>query len=166
MGRDPDGKAKMINVDEHGNVKVQLTGSLSQLSKVTSDSASIVAVGTKEHVSFAASGTNLARLVDIGLYVPAVSGATSGTHALYVALGISGGSYDRLWQKSVAYNVSINCNTNSLLANSNTALGAILGGIVFSAGLQLRITYDNQTNAAQEGQRRYRIVKLEGGVPW
>ncbi len=26
MGRDPDGKAKMINVDENGNVKVQLSG--------------------------------------------------------------------------------------------------------------------------------------------
>ena len=28
MGRDPDGKAKMINVDEHGNVKVQLSGNI------------------------------------------------------------------------------------------------------------------------------------------
>ena len=27
MGRDPDGKAKMINVDEKGNVEVQLKGS-------------------------------------------------------------------------------------------------------------------------------------------
>ena len=27
MGRDPDGKAKMINVDENGNVKAQLNGS-------------------------------------------------------------------------------------------------------------------------------------------
>jgi len=27
MGRDPDGKAKVINVDENGNVKVQLKGS-------------------------------------------------------------------------------------------------------------------------------------------
>jgi hypothetical protein len=26
MGRDPDGKAKVINVDENGNVKVQLSG--------------------------------------------------------------------------------------------------------------------------------------------
>jgi len=26
MGRDPDGKAKMINVDENGNVKVQQSG--------------------------------------------------------------------------------------------------------------------------------------------
>ena len=26
MGRDPDGKAKIINVDENGNVKVQLSG--------------------------------------------------------------------------------------------------------------------------------------------
>ena len=28
MGRDPDGKAKIINVDENGNVKVQLSGKI------------------------------------------------------------------------------------------------------------------------------------------
>ena len=28
MGRDPDGKAKMINVDENGNVKVQQSGTI------------------------------------------------------------------------------------------------------------------------------------------
>ena len=28
MGRDPDGKAKIINVDENGNVKVQLSGTI------------------------------------------------------------------------------------------------------------------------------------------
>jgi len=28
MGRDPDGKAKMVNVDENGNVKVQLSGTI------------------------------------------------------------------------------------------------------------------------------------------
>jgi len=28
MGRDPDGKAKMINVDENGNVKVQQSGTM------------------------------------------------------------------------------------------------------------------------------------------
>jgi hypothetical protein len=31
MGRDPDGKAKVINVDENGNVKVQLSGTLTEL---------------------------------------------------------------------------------------------------------------------------------------
>ena len=31
MGRDPDGKAKMINVDENGNVKVQLSGTAMEL---------------------------------------------------------------------------------------------------------------------------------------
>ena len=31
MGRDPDGKAKMINVGEDGNVKVQLQGSVAQV---------------------------------------------------------------------------------------------------------------------------------------
>jgi len=36
MGRDPDGKAKIINVDENGNVKVQLSGTFAEdiLSKV------------------------------------------------------------------------------------------------------------------------------------
>ena len=31
MGRDPDGKAKMINVDENGNVKVQQSGTIVDL---------------------------------------------------------------------------------------------------------------------------------------
>ena len=31
MGRGPDGKAKMTNVDENGNVKVTLTGSVMEL---------------------------------------------------------------------------------------------------------------------------------------
>ena len=30
MGRDPDGKAKIINVDENGNVKVQLSGTMTE----------------------------------------------------------------------------------------------------------------------------------------
>jgi len=34
MGRDPDGKAKMINVDENGNVKVQQSGTNVQVAKV------------------------------------------------------------------------------------------------------------------------------------
>ena len=31
MGRDPDGKAKMINVDENGNVKVQQSGTIPEI---------------------------------------------------------------------------------------------------------------------------------------
>jgi len=31
MGRGPDSKAKIINVDENGNVKVQLSGTLTEL---------------------------------------------------------------------------------------------------------------------------------------
>ena len=37
MGRDPDGKAKMINVDENGNVKVQQSGTKVELLKEWSD---------------------------------------------------------------------------------------------------------------------------------
>jgi len=35
MGRGPDGKAKMINVDENGNVKVQLKGRYVRLSSAS-----------------------------------------------------------------------------------------------------------------------------------
>ena len=34
MGRDPDGKAKMINVDENGNVKVQQSGTNVEIVKI------------------------------------------------------------------------------------------------------------------------------------
>ena len=35
MGRDPDGKAKMINVDENGNVKVQQSGTIKDIHSIT-----------------------------------------------------------------------------------------------------------------------------------
>ena len=35
MGRDPDGKAKMINVDENGNAKVQLSGTVVETFNMT-----------------------------------------------------------------------------------------------------------------------------------
>ena len=41
MGRDPDGKAKIINVDENGNVKVQLSGTKSVTSEVLLDAVSV-----------------------------------------------------------------------------------------------------------------------------
>ena len=45
MGRDPDGKAKMINVDETGNVKVQLKGRIDDLA-ANRPAADAVEVGT------------------------------------------------------------------------------------------------------------------------
>jgi hypothetical protein len=41
MGRGPDGKAKIINVDENGNVKVQLSGTKSVTSEVLLDAVSV-----------------------------------------------------------------------------------------------------------------------------
>ena len=37
MGRDPDGKAKIINVDENGNVIVQQSGTIMELYGATID---------------------------------------------------------------------------------------------------------------------------------
>ena len=37
MGRDPDGKAKVINVDENGNVKAQLKGSIQEFAVLSWD---------------------------------------------------------------------------------------------------------------------------------
>ena len=58
MGRDPDGKAKIINVDENGNVKVQLSGTLTELfgaSLSDRPPASSVSVG----VTFMVVGTDI-----------------------------------------------------------------------------------------------------------
>jgi len=41
MGRGPDGKAKIINVDENGNVKVQLSGTKSVTTEVLLDAVSV-----------------------------------------------------------------------------------------------------------------------------
>ena len=41
MGRGPDGKAKMINVDENGNVKVQLSGTIAVTREVLLDAVSV-----------------------------------------------------------------------------------------------------------------------------
>jgi hypothetical protein len=37
MGRDPDGKAKMINVDENGNLKVQQSGYIQEFAVASWD---------------------------------------------------------------------------------------------------------------------------------
>ena len=41
MGRGPDGKAKMINVDENGNVKVQQSGTKSVTTEILLDAVSV-----------------------------------------------------------------------------------------------------------------------------
>ncbi len=46
MGRDPDGKAKMINVDENGNVKAQLSGTIFGADISDRPPANSVPVGT------------------------------------------------------------------------------------------------------------------------
>jgi hypothetical protein len=46
MGRGPDGRAKMINVDENGNVKVQLSGNIFGADISDRPSANSVPVGT------------------------------------------------------------------------------------------------------------------------
>ena len=48
MGRDPGGKAKIINVDENGNVKVQLEGSTVDFRGLAANrpAATSVSVGT------------------------------------------------------------------------------------------------------------------------
>jgi hypothetical protein len=46
MGRDPDGKAKMINVDENGNVIVQQSGPITEVVKVV-DALAITTSATR-----------------------------------------------------------------------------------------------------------------------
>ena len=55
MGRDPDGKAKIINVDENGNVKVQQSGKIVELITIL-NAASIPAGGSLQSVDMSLTG--------------------------------------------------------------------------------------------------------------
>ena len=68
MGRDPDGKAKMINVDENGNVKVQLSGTVVRIiqgsislaqGEILSLAVDVLSLGTKFVLSGRAGHTDV-----------------------------------------------------------------------------------------------------------
>jgi hypothetical protein len=66
MGRGPDGKAKMINVDENGNVKVQQSGNMMSIYKKTiaeRPPANTVPVGT----TFTLTNSNLDTWISDGI---------------------------------------------------------------------------------------------------
>ena len=51
MGRGPDGKAKIINVDENGNVKVQLSGTKSVTHEVLLDAVSVAPLASTGQIN-------------------------------------------------------------------------------------------------------------------
>lgn len=150
---------------------VAVTAGNETLVKTTSDTnAEVAATNGTETITFAASAGKLARLVDLNIYVPAPSGAGSGTHDISISLGVSGGSYDKLLTVSAAFGGSITIARGRVVtpAPANDAINTnnilMLKDIVFSPTTTLQIVYRNLTNVAQSGQRRYRATKMEWKV--
>ena len=67
MGRDPDGKAKLINVDENGNVKVQLSGAIVELPKDPSYPTTITAGATVLMFGSTTAGVRDFKAIRIGM---------------------------------------------------------------------------------------------------
>ena len=63
MGRDPDGKAKMINVDENGNVKVQQSGTIPEPS-INADTTLVIEPG-QTYTLYEGSGEEAGRFAGL-----------------------------------------------------------------------------------------------------
>lgn len=70
MGRDPDGKAKMINVDENGNVKVQQSGTFAEeiLSKVDLSNSLLALISHGQTKAVLNSWQQVQHIVRAGLH--------------------------------------------------------------------------------------------------
>ena len=70
MGRDPDGKAKIINVDENGNVKVQLSGTFAEdiLSKVDLSNSLLALISHGQTKAVLNSWQQVQHIVRAGLH--------------------------------------------------------------------------------------------------
>jgi hypothetical protein len=87
MGRGPDDKAKIINVDENGNVKVQPSGTIVEEPVWVYEQVQLnTAPGTYSLIEVKAPTGVWGTINYLSVYVPAIEGST-GKHKLAVSVG-------------------------------------------------------------------------------
>jgi len=101
----------------------------------------------------------------IGVNIPAVPGAGSGTHSITIyTAGLTG--YNPILTVSAAYNVGIKIQGLSVISGtpvpaSDTSIATVLKGLHFSNTSYLVIIYYNGTNVSQTGARSHTVEYLE-----
>ena len=102
--------------------------------------------------------------------IPAVSGATSGTHSLYIAASTTNAGY--MVEVTSPYNQSISIQGLSVRSGTpipvdTSAIATCLSNVMFDHDLTLYFKYINNTNHAQTAARVYNtmyVIQYEGSL--
>lgn len=151
-----------------GTINTQLTGSRKALRVVSINQITTVNAGGGETLDIYASAGNIGKVINLSVAVSPPPGASTGTHDFLlrndtvlasIAQGVSNFGDSVEWAFS-GWNVATSIKRPS---DANQALNAVKG-ITMSATIPLRITYNNNTNAAQTNARSGRVILLEEAV--
>jgi len=172
MGRDPDGKAKMINVDENGNVIVTQSGTIV---KALSYTLPVTAGGTITNLEITPPAGKKWTIQHWGMTLAPPSAATTGIQRLIIQFtGVTGGisvftlaaaDYkDRIQYDSGIFLKDANATpfSQNIRPSDPSVLANLLRGVEITSAVPLRFRYENNTDGLQEGGA-IKIAVIEEG---
>jgi hypothetical protein len=158
----------IVYIDSSGNVldsmPVTVNGRKVEVSASDYGQTLNVAAGGNANITVSPPVGQLWRIKSIYLYLPAPTGATSGSHQFLVGHSIAGSGYDLLFL-STAYNKTLMIRRNTIptvdLADPFDAISQIkaITSLVATNTCPLSLYYTNQTNATQTGNLTLRIAR-------
>ena len=172
MGRGPDGKAKIINVDENGNVKVHQSGTIVKIVSYTLPATAGGAITNLEITPPAGKKWTIQHW-EMTLLPP--SAATTGTQRLIIQLIAVGVGAVSLFTLSADYKDRMQYDSGMFLKDGSgtpfsqnirpsdpSVLANLLRGVEITSAVPLRFRYENNTDALQEGGT-IKIAVIEEG---
>ena len=159
MGRDPDGKAKIINVDENGNVKVQLSGTIVEEPVWIYEKVQLnTAPGTYSLIEVKAPTGVWGTINYLSVYVPAI-GDSTGKHKLTVSVGLP--LITALQYSEAIQPIEVEAKNN---LNARVDKLAPLKDIVITDTRGVIFKYDNNSDIMQTNEVIIRGIILERRV--
>lgn len=135
---------------------VKLTGRKVRLTPINANSTTTINASSSEVVTIQATPGYIAKFVTLFINIPAVSGATSGTHLIRLKLD----TYNQVLQVTAAYNQPIivqRFELTSTATDRKPATDDLLGGnfakLRFTNEIPIILDYVNNTDAAQSSTR-------------
>lgn len=166
----PDGNPISVT-DGRLEVNAKLTGSLMSASLKDISSATTIDVGKSEIIALTPPAGKIWTVQGMRLNVTAPPGATTGTHQFEASIGVASlylliGTSD--YNKDIFYWGNWQDAAGNNLANERPkdkgAQAMIIKGLKVTANNLLRISYANNTNAAQTGKRTVLIDIVEEDI--
>ena len=159
---------------------VQLSGSLAPQRKrivhVSTQLSTQIDSGTFESTYLRCAEGAIATVKLIYVFVPAVTGATSGTHMISIATPTPVGTCNTILEISSAYDKTVNASLWSISTPTGASIQSAEqwfayisdNNLIFgpTSGDQLAISYRNNTDAPQTGNREVFYKAVEEAVTW